>query len=94
MTRKKLRLLALLAIGMLAWLLPASAWAGGWTKDLALTFDPSGLYSINIKIEGAGVLWRSTDGENYEQFAFNNCDFNIPLEKGQFLCMELLRQLK
>lgn len=83
MTRKKLRLLALLAIGMLAWLLPASAWAG-WTKDLALTFDPSGLYSINIKIEGAGVLWRSTDGENYEQFAFNDCDFNIPLEKGQF----------
>ena len=50
MTRKKLRLLALLAIGMLAWLLPASAWAGGWTKNLALTFDPSALYSINEAI--------------------------------------------
>ena len=94
MTRKKLRLLALLAIGMLAWLLPASAWAGGWTKDLALTFDPSGLYSINIKIEGAGVLWRSTDGENYEQFAFNNCDFNIPLEKGQFFMHGAFKKVK
>ena len=93
MTRKKLRLLALLAIGMLAWLLPASAWAG-FTKDLALTFDPSGLYSINIKIEGAGVLWRSTDGENYEQFAFNNCDFNIPLEKGQFFMHGAFKTVK
>ena len=93
MTRKKLRLLALLAIGMLAWLLPASAWAG-FTKDLALTFDPSGLYSINIKIEGAGVLWRSTDGENYEQFAFNNCDFNIPLEKGQFFMHGAFKKVK
>ena len=94
MTKKKLRLLALLAIGMLAWLLPASAWAGGFTKDLALTFDPSGLYNINIEIEGAGVLWRSTDGENYEQFAFNNCDFNIPLEKGQFFMHGAFKKVK
>ena len=94
MTRKNLRLLALLAIGMLAWLLPASAWAGGWTKNLALTFDPSTLYSINIKIEGAGVLWRSTDGENYEEFAFNNCDYNIPLEKGQFFVCGYFKKVK
>ncbi len=94
MTRKKLRLLALLAIGMLAWLLPASAWAGGWTKNLALTFDPSGLYSINIKIEGAGSLWKSTDGENYEEFAFNNCDYNIPLEKGQFFVCGYFKKVK
>lgn len=94
MTRKKLRLLALLAIGMLAWLLPASAWAGGWTKNLALTFNPSALYSINIKIEGAGVLWRSTDGENYEQFAFNDCDFDIPLEKGQFFMCGHFKKVK
>ena len=94
MTRKKLRLLALLAIGMLAWLLPASAWAGGWTKNLALTFDPSVLYSINIKIEGAGSLWKSTDGENYEEFAFNNCDYNIPLEKGQFFVCGYFKKVK
>lgn len=94
MTRKKLRLLALLAIGMLAWLLPASAWAGGWTKNLALTFDPSTLYSINIKIEGAGSLWKSTDGENYEEFAFNNCDYNIPLEKGQFFVCGYFKNVK
>ena len=94
MTRKKLRLLALLAIGMLAWLLPASAWAGGWTKNLALTFDPSALYSINIKIEGAGSLWKSTDGENYEEFAFNNCDYNIPLEKGQFFVCGYFKKVK
>ena len=94
MTRKKLRLLALLAIGMLAWLLPASAWADGWTKNLALTFDPSALYSINIKIEGAGSLWKSTDGENYEEFAFNNCDYNIPLEKGQFFVCGYFKKVK
>ena len=94
MTRKKLRLLALLAIGMLAWLLPASAWAGGWTKNLALTFDPSALHSINIKIEGAGSLWKSTDGENYEEFAFNNCDYNIPLEKGQFFVCGYFKKVK
>ena len=95
MTRKKsLRLLALLAIGMLAWLLPASAWAGAWIKNLALTFDPSGLYSINIKIEGAGSLWKSTDGENYREFAFNNCDYNIPLEKGQFFVCGYFKKVK
>lgn len=94
MTRKKLRLLALLAIGMLAWLLPASAWADGWTKNLALTFDPSALYSINIKIECAGSLWKSTDGENYEEFAFNNCDYNIPLEKGQFFVCGYFKKVK
>ncbi len=93
MTRKKLRLLALLAIGMLAWLLPASAWAG-FTKNLALTFNPSALYRINIKIEGAGVLWRSTDGENYEQFAFDNCDFDISLEKGQFFMCGYFKKVK
>lgn len=79
---------------MLAWLLPASAWAGGWTKNLALTFDPSALYSINIKIEGAGSLWKSTDGENYEEFAFNNCDYNIPLEKGQFFVCGYFKKVK
>ena len=79
---------------MLVWLLPASAWAGGFTKDLALTFNPSALYSINIKIEGVGVLWRSTDGENYEQFAFNDCDFNIPLEKGQFFMCGHFKKVK
>ena len=94
MRKKSLRLLALLAIGMLAWLLPASAWAGGWTKNLALTFDPSALYSINIKIEGAGSLWKSTDGENYEEFAFNNCDYNIPLEKGQFFVCGYFKKVK
>ena len=78
---------------MLAWLLPASAWAD-WTKNLALTFDPSGLYSINIKIEGAGSLWKSTDGENYEEFAFNNCDYNIPLEKGQFFVCGYFKKVK
>ena len=94
MRKKSLRLLALLAIGMLAWLLPASAWAGGWTKNLALTFDPSVLNRINIKIEGAGSLWKSTDGENYEEFAFNNCDYNIPLEKGQFFVCGYFKKVK
>ena len=94
MTRKKLRLLALLAIGMFVWLLPASAWAGGWPKNLALTFDPSVLNRINIKIEGAGSLWKSTDGENYEEFAFNNCDYNIPLEKGQFFVCGYFKKVK
>lgn len=94
MTRKKLRLLALLAIGMFVWLLPASAWAGGWTKNLALTFDPSVLNRIDIKIEGAGSLWKSTDGENYEEFAFNNCDYNIPLEKGQFFVCGYFKKVK
>ena len=79
---------------MFVWLLPASAWAGGWTKNLALTFDPSVLYRINIKIEGAGSLWKSTDGENYEEFAFNNCDYNIPLEKGQFFVCGVFKTVK
>ena len=91
--RKICAYLVMLAIGMLAWLLPASAWAG-FTKDLALTFDPSGLYHINIKIEGAGVLWRSTDGVNYEQFAFDNCDFDISLEKGQFFMHGYFKTVK
>ncbi len=65
MTRKKLRLLALLAIGMLAWLLPSSVWAEGVVK-MTYEFGAGATpFNVNYTAYCTSDLYESTDGEHY-----------------------------
>ncbi len=63
MTRKKLRLLALLAIGMFVWLLPKSGWAEDWV--IKLSYDGFGSYYVRLNFDNNAKVKGSKDGVNF-----------------------------
>lgn len=67
MTRKKLRLLALLAIGMFVWLLPKGVWAEEWL--IKLTYEPTSSddYRPRLSFNYGAEVYGSEDGQSFRK---------------------------